>query len=920
MLRFLFLLASLQFTLSIQAQLSGVKTVPGTYPNVSAAVADLNAQGVGPGGVVVEVAAGYTESVSDAISLSASGMAGQTIVFRKSGAGANPVITRTGLGNIITSVFGGNGDAVIVIEGGDHITFDQIDVATTSQGIEYGYLLRKTDGSNGCKNVTIKNAAITLNKGSSAYVAGIYSSNLVAASPANSSAGIPLTSVGGRHENISITGNTISNVFTGIILMGYNAPAPYDLYDHNMVVGSINEGNTIQNFAGNQSTTAYGIYAEGQNTVSVGYNTINNISGSGTPAISLLYGIYLASNYSSWRSVQNNFIDITSSSTTAAMNGIANGLLNTPGRSMDTAIINTNTIALSNTSTSTANYSYISNNMATSRLEISNNTFAGTVLNVNAGNLISNQYAVSTVSITGNSVSGTLNGGKSSIIGCNILTPTQRSVQNISNNNFSNIVLARYGIFTGINISSSGASTFDISGNTISNITAVGNAVGVTAINVTGISVSSADTCRIFGNKIVALSTQQTIRGIVVSGTTKKVHIYKNVIDNLTSVFGSIYGMSIFLSNYCEANIYNNGIANLHTTMQSALDAVRGISLESTGAGQYFNLYHNTVFLNNNPTPTTESTTVGLYHTASSNIRNGRLDLRNNIIINNSTPKGSGLAIAFKRAGANLENYATTSDNNLFYAGPPSANKVIYYDGTNTDQTLAEFKARVTTRDASSVSELPVFISTNGNSPSFLRIDPSIPSQVESAGAPVGGITDDIDGELRSMTNPDIGADEFAGTTNDITGPGIHFTSLRNTASVAQRTFAVKILDASGVATGVNAARIYFRKNGGAYASTVLVMDSGVSKNGSYTATINYALVGGVSAGDVIEYFVIAEDVAGTPNISSNPSGVSASSVNSITTPPVTPTTYTIVAGFSNVVNVGSGEAYTSLTNAGGLF
>ena len=38
---------------------------------------------------------------------------------------------------------------------------------------------------------------------------------------------------------------------------------------------------------------------------------------------------------------------------------------------------------------------------------------------------------------------------------------------------------------------------------------------------------------------------------------------------------------------------------------------------------------------------------------------------------------------------------------------------------------------------------------------------------IDNAGTPVAGITDDIDGETRSATNPDIGADEFTLCTVD---------------------------------------------------------------------------------------------------------------------------------------------------------
>ncbi|MBK9792580.1 MAG: hypothetical protein IPP60_05630 [Sphingobacteriales bacterium] len=94
------------------------------------------------------------------------------------------------------------------------------------------------------------------------------------------------------------------------------------------------------------------------------------------------------------------------------------------------------------------------------------------------------------------------------------------------------------------------------------------------------------------------------------------------------------------------------------------------------------------------------------------------MSLRNNIIVNNSTPSGTGLTIAYRRsagAASNLANYASSSDNNLFYSGTPGATRLIYYDGTSNAQTLAAYKSGVFTagtiapRDANSITENPPF-------------------------------------------------------------------------------------------------------------------------------------------------------------------------------------------------------------------
>ena len=75
------------------AQLSGPKSIPGDYASIADAITDLNAQGVGSGGVTFNVAAGHTETIAAVLSVTATGTVSDPIVFQKSGGGANPVVT-----------------------------------------------------------------------------------------------------------------------------------------------------------------------------------------------------------------------------------------------------------------------------------------------------------------------------------------------------------------------------------------------------------------------------------------------------------------------------------------------------------------------------------------------------------------------------------------------------------------------------------------------------------------------------------------------------------------------------------------------------------------------------------------------------------------------------------------------------------
>ena len=112
-------------------------------------------------------------------------------------------MTHSGAGSVTTNTLGYNGDGVIIIEGSDYVTFDAIDVTATNSGVEYGYYLRKASFTNGCKNVTVKNANITMTKGTTKVVVGFCAAN-------NSSSGsnIAITTTGGIHEAITFTGNS----------------------------------------------------------------------------------------------------------------------------------------------------------------------------------------------------------------------------------------------------------------------------------------------------------------------------------------------------------------------------------------------------------------------------------------------------------------------------------------------------------------------------------------------------------------------------------------------------------------------------------------------------------------------------------------------------------------------------------------
>jgi len=167
-----------------------------------------------------------------------------------------------------------------------------------------------------------------------------------------------------------------------------------------------------------------------------------------------------------------------------------------------------------------------------------------------------------------------------------------------------------------------------------------------------------------------------------------------------------------------------------------------------------------------------------------------------------------------------------------------------------------------------------------------------------------------------------IGAYSRFNFFTDKTAPAISNQTIPNTFGTANRILVKTITDAkTGVPTsGSLVPRIYYKKRtDAAWVSTAGVWTT----PSTWTFTVDHALLGGVTGGNIIDYYVVAQDLStttGVPNIASYPTGVVATDVNTITSPPATPSSYVIGADFSGTKTIGVGGDYPSLTLAGGIF
>lgn len=1044
--------------------LSGTYTIPGSYSTISAAVAALNANGVGAGGAVFNVSAGYTETLSASISMTATGTVANPIIFQKSGSGANPTITAftgTQLASTNTGL-----DVMWSFIGSDYVTITSINLqesgsnTTPTTMMETGYGFYKASATDGANNNKIQNCTITLNRNNSTApttgprinVGGSAGIEVMACTPSAIGTITTVTSVAGASSNNKFYANTIQNCNYGIALSGYAAASPFTLADVSNDIGgnSLSTGNTIINFGGGTSATAAcgAVFVKDQWSFNVSYNTVNNNNGSGVNHPTTNRGIFLFnSSVGASADVTNNTITITCGSSTSANNWCLDVEMATSGANGNTINLNNNSFLnckqpVANTAFFTAiwvntaasnvnvnnNYIYgfssagtgtqecILSQLACGTLTISNNTIDSTTLTGASGTFynIANT-AVNTVStnITNNTVTrntiNTTGAGTQTMYG--IYNSVAVSVLNYYNNTVSNFTRNGTTGGTTIGIYAASGTTQTIRKNNVNTLSITGTGTtstmygiqcsGTTIVcdsnTVYGLNVAkSTATGVLYGiynissptnenynnNTIYNLTHGGTTSGIVyglyTSTTTGVRTVSYNTIYNLTGsglVYGlnmvssvprifnnkiydlttnnnassAVAGMTIGTVTAGTCYIYNNLISRLFAPVSNGgtTSTVMGINITSTSATVNFAVYNNTINLNATSTGTNFSSTC-IFHTYSATATSAQLDMRNNILVNNSTPNGTGITAAFRRSASTaLTNINANTNRNLFYAGTPSANRVIFYDGTNLDQTISAYQARVTPRDSNSVTENPNFLSNVGANSNFLKIDASIQTAIESNGRTVSPVATDYFNTIRAGNAgysglggaPDLGAIEgdytglpanvmlFDSATADQIIGQVPLNAV-NSRILRIRVYAqksVNALEATSFLLNTNAttstsdllnAKIYSSDTNSTFTNTTL-FGTATSPSGQYSITGSKRLTVGVN------YFWLTYDISPTAN---GGNYLDASVDNII----LSGTQYTLINGdpngnrqlqspLSGTYYVGAGQSspnYTTITSA----
>lgn len=715
--------------------------------------------------------------------------------------------------------------------------------AATNNMTEWGIALLYNTTSDGATNCSLLNNTITLNRiyqntfgiyanathtagaptTSATAIAGGGNNGLIVYGNAISNVNIGILVVGptaaaDQNDGIDIGGTT---ALTGNTLTNFGTTGTFSSFAN--VSGSVN-----------------GILVRNSKNVNISRNTVTSSVG-GTTA-GTLRGIYLPSFSNAptgtyTNTISNNNLSIQSGNASGSVNGIV--IESTTSNNTSTINIASNNFSTSgHTVAGTGAITFISSAVPVLALNVNNNTFTNMSVNTTGSvTFIAHPYAMisgTSQTFSGNSiVTGFTKTGAGGLVYFTLSNSTSASGSTSSylNNVISNINLTGATAFTALNNTDGGTgSTKIITGNTIQNITGGTSALigfnftywsgvstmsnnTITGLNgqstITGINIGSAannaTSIDVSGNTITSLlstGTGGTVIGISCSNTSALVRINANRINTLattgastlsgiavsgatnTSVFGNkIYDLAasnasgavngMLISGGASVSAYNNVISDLRTPNANAANPLNGINV--TG-GTAVNLYYNSVYLSG----TSVGALFGSNAISASSTPN--LTLANNIFINETVPTGAGIASAYRRTTTTLTTYNNASNRNMFYAGIPSASRLIMYDGTNSYQTLAAYQTAVSSRDLNSITgEIgftygtggSFFISLAGASADFLRPVAGITTQVESGGVNIATplITTDYSlviragnaGYLGSGTSPDMGAYEFAG-------------------------------------------------------------------------------------------------------------------------------------------------------------
>jgi DNA mismatch repair protein MutH len=413
--------------------------------------------------------------------------------------------------------------------------------------------------------------------------------------------------------------------------------------------------------------------------------------------------------------------------------------------------------------------------------------------------------------------------------------------------------------------------------------------------------------CYIRATPAAGQSGGGTILGLFITANSPGMQIYNNVLDsfhvsnsNALSNSGSIFGINVQTTGTFD--IYNNYMGDFFTPHTNTTNGMFGININTASVPSVFNIYNNTIRFGGTGILTAPANTsafggAGIFYQNSTTA--SIINLKNNIIDINATPGTSANWACVKRSsgshGTRPVNFLSSSSNNTYRINSGMQN-YYYCEGTSTSVSngYAEWTTNgSSTNDAlfdGACSAYKGFMqgeaATVSNAETWVAgpvantFRPSGSTISESSADPIALVTTDLNGAGRGAT-PDRGALQFSGTGTDIFGPRMSFLDIPTLFCVTNPALSVEISDMPSTGsintTSGTRPRLYFKKSTETNTFTAANTSAGngwkwveaSNTSSPFVFNFDYSLLNSAAAnGNVIEYFIIAQDNVGTANVS----------------------------------------------------
>ncbi|MBP6335107.1 MAG: hypothetical protein KA444_06495, partial [Bacteroidia bacterium] len=345
----------------------------------------------------------------------------------------------------------------------------------------------------------------------------------------------------------------------------------------------------------------------------------------------------------------------------------------------------------------------------------------------------------------------------------------------IANLSFENTTSTN--VVYGIHLNTNGTTNNEVSGNVLKNISCAGSKSSletdpITSHVLTGIYFqSSGSGPKVISNNVIiglkATSTSSLVYPVVSAisigraGNTAEIDVSGNLIHSLTntgantSPLPSIIGIRL-KDSQSHASFVRNNMISLSNEPSSNSVKIFGVydAIDNGIGGNLKNYFYNSIAISGTESGSAQSS--AFWHNSTSST----LNLRNNIFYNTRNG-GSGKHYAIvHQSGSSAAWIASASDYNNLYT---SNSSTLGAWPLATDRDFAGWKM-ISGGDNNSVNVPAIFIEPVKD----LRLDIYGNCDLDGAGIPILSTLNDIDGQIRDINTPDIGADEFNGVCSTL--------------------------------------------------------------------------------------------------------------------------------------------------------